>query len=84
MFITDDTKALSARKDAQTFHRNHKIKLINDVVVHKMIWDTLEKMHRDAGKVTREILGGITYSADDERRKNAEASVNAFIDLTNA
>jgi hypothetical protein len=50
MFITDDTKALTARKDAQAFHRNHKIKSINDVVVHTMDWDALGKMHRDAGK----------------------------------
>jgi HK97 family phage major capsid protein len=84
MFITDDTKALSARKDAQAFHRNHKIKSINDVVVHTMDWDALGKMHRDAGKATREILDGITDSTDADRRDSAESSVDAFVDLTNA
>lgn len=84
MFITDDTKALSARKDAQAFHRNHKIKSINDVVPHKLDWATLGKLKRDAGIATRDILDGITDSTDAPRRASAEASVDAFVDLSNA
>ena len=46
MFIKGDTEVLSARKDAQTFHRNHNIKLINGVVVYTTDWDTLKNAPR--------------------------------------
>jgi HK97 family phage major capsid protein len=80
MFITDDTKAVSARKLSLNFHRRNNIKSINEVELHKLEWRDLNKMAADAGRTSRDVL----EQATDETRSATEDAVDAFLDLMNA
>lgn len=80
MFITDDSKAVSARKLTLNFHRRHSIKSINDIELHKMAWGDLGKLAADAGRASRDVLDQST----DETRSVTENAVDAFLDLMEA
>jgi HK97 family phage major capsid protein len=80
MLITDDTKAVSARKLSLNFHRRHNIKSINEVELHKLEWRDLNKMAADAGRTSREVLDQTT----DETRTITEQAIDGFLDLMNA
>lgn len=80
MLITEDVKAVSARKLALNFHRRNGIKSVNDIQPHKMEWRELNKIGADAAKTARELLD----QADSENRETAESGVDAFLDLMNA
>lgn len=84
MLITDEQKALSARKLTLNFHRRHGIKSLNEVEPHTLEWRDLGKLEADAGKTSREMLDRVKDDTPQEERAVAEQAVDAFLDLMNA
>jgi len=80
MYITDEKKALAARKHTLGFHKRHGIKSLNEIEPHKLPWADLGKISNEGMRCAREALDG----ASDENRADIEQTVDAFLDLTNA
>lgn len=80
MFITDENKAIAARKLALDFHRRHKVKSINEVEPHSLSWSDLNKLGADAVKSARSVLDAQT----EENRTTSESAVDAFLNLGEA
>nr|WP_309502347.1 phage major capsid protein [uncultured Roseovarius sp.] len=80
MFITDDPKAIKARKEAIDFHTRNKIKSINDLSLHSMTWGDLNGIEKDARKAAREVLDRAS-DGTPEQMDSASAACDAFSDL---
>ncbi|WP_386167218.1 phage major capsid protein [Sulfitobacter pontiacus] len=80
MYITDESKAVQARKAALSFHTRHKIKSINDLSLHAMDWTALCGLEKDARKSAAEAIDRAS-DADGESRSYIEGGIDGFTDL---
>lgn len=80
MYITDEKKALAARKHTLAFHKRHGIKSLNEIEPHKLAWADLGKIANEGMRCAREALD----VASDENRADIEQAVDAFLDLASA
>lgn len=80
MFITDDLKAIKARKEAIDFHTRNKIKSINDLSLHSMAWTDLNGIEKDARKAASDVLDRAS-NGTAEQMDSASEACDAFSDL---
>lgn len=78
MLITDEIKAIAARKEAIDFHTRHEIKSVNDLTLHSMAWSDLNGIEKDARKSVSNMLD---RAGTDEQMKSAGTACDAFSDL---
>lgn len=83
MFITDENKALAARKHALAFHTRHGIKSIAEIKPHTLTWADLNAVEKDARKEASAMLDR-TPASTDEQRASLESAVDGFSDLLEA
>lgn len=81
MFITDENRAVAARKNAIAWHRSAGAKSINEITPHAMAWSDLCAMEKSATKACRAMLDRVD-SAEDSG--DVEAAVDGFTDLLGA
>lgn len=81
MNITEENKAISARKRAVDFHTRNNIRSINDLTLHPMEWAQLNGIEKDARKAVDQVLDGCTSDAPAERRADIEAAADGLSDL---
>jgi HK97 family phage major capsid protein len=79
--ITDDAKALSARKRAQGLHTKHNFRSINDLTLHAMPWGDLNTLERDTRKAASDVLDGIKDGTSPEMRSDIELAADGLGDL---
>ncbi|WP_108484342.1 phage major capsid protein [Oceaniglobus ichthyenteri] len=80
MFITDESKAIKARKEAIDFHTRNKIKSINDLTLHTMAWTDLNGIEKEARKAASEMLDRVS-NGTSEQMDSASEACDAFSDL---
>jgi HK97 family phage major capsid protein len=81
MQITDETRAIAARKNTIAFHKRAGVKSINEIAPHSLSWADLCALEKDATKACRAMLDRVD-SADDSG--DVEAAVDGFTDLLGA
>ena len=81
MHITDENRAIAARKNTLAFHKRAGVKSINEIAPHSMTWAELNSMAKDATKACRSLLDRVD-SGDD--LNDVEAAVDGLTDLVTA
>ena len=79
--LTDDNRAIAARKKAQALHTNHGVRSLNEVEPHSMNWADLNRLEKDARKAVSDVLDTITDKATSEQRADAELAADGLGDL---
>jgi len=83
MFITDENKALAARKNALAFHTRHGIKSIAEIKPHTLTWADLNAVEKDARKEASAMIDRAEVGTDEQRASLGNA-VDGFSDLLEA
>jgi len=83
MLITDQNKAISARKHAMAFHTRHGIKSVAEMQPHALTWAEINAVEKDARKEASAMIDR-TEAGSDEQRASLENAVDRFSDLLEA
>jgi HK97 family phage major capsid protein len=80
MNITDENKAIAARKSALEFHKRHSIKSLNELTPHTMNWADLNGLEKDTRKEATAVLDRAS-SSTTEQRESIELALDGLTDL---
>ncbi len=80
MNITDENKAIAARKSAFEFHKRHSIKSLNELMPHTMNWADLNGLEKDTRKEATAVLDRGS-SSTTEQRESIELALEGLTDL---